>query len=115
MYEIFFFSKLLKKVSLSVKFFLVITVFQIAAWNVFQHIQQRKMLQSQVQQEREIIENLTKQSAVILCASCGKENLVPIRFDINNKFNCEHCDKLNAVYIEIESAITTQPVNLELK
>ena len=95
--------------------FLVITVIQIAVWNIFQYIQHRKIIEDQAQVEREIIRDLTNQSAAISCAGCGKETLVPIRFDINNKFNCQHCDKPNAVYIEIESAITTQPVNLELK
>jgi phage FluMu protein Com len=95
--------------------FLAITVVQIACWNTFQYIQQRKIIEDQAQVERQIIRDLTKQSAAISCASCGKQTLVPIRFDTNNKFNCEHCDKLNAVYIEIESAITTQPVKLKLK
>ena len=95
--------------------FLVITVIQIAGWNIFQYIRQRKIEEDQAQVERQIIKDLTKQAAPISCASWGKETLVPIRFDINNKFDCEHCDASNAVYIEIESAITTQPVNLELK
>jgi|TARA_Y100000310_G_C20009181_1_gene502113 hypothetical protein len=93
--------------------FLILTVIQIAGWNVFQYIQHRKFSEAQSKQEREIIADLTKQSAVIPCASCGKGNLVPIRFDTNNRFECEHCDKINAVYIDVESVISTNPVDLE--
>ena len=91
--------------------FIVITVFQIAGWNIFQYIQQRRDREAQTIQEQEIIQDITRQSALISCAGCGEENLVPIRFDINNRFDCEYCDKANTVFVEIETAITTQPVN----
>ena len=60
--------------------------------------------------EVQILEELGKQTINIPCAACKKENMVPIRLDINNKFDCIECSKENGIYIEVESAQVTTPL-----
>ena len=113
-------------VSVSVAFFLtsfninfwasalLVTVLQIAAWNIFQYFEQKKVAQQQADEEIKLIELLSKQSTIIPCVECKVDNVVPIRFDQDNQFECVGCKKNNAVYMNIESASVTTPLEGKL-
>jgi hypothetical protein len=60
--------------------------------------------------EAENIKAISQQSIITNCAFCEKENLVPIRLDEENKYMCNHCNKLNVVHIEAFSAQTAVPL-----
>ena len=38
---------------------------------------------------------------------------VPIQFDENNSFTCTECDKESVVYMDIESAQVTTPIDTD--
>ncbi len=61
--------------------------------------------------ETEMLAEMSKQGIHIPCAYCKVENFVPIRFDEDNDFNCIECGKTSGVYIDIESATKTAPVD----
>jgi hypothetical protein len=90
--------------------FFLITIIQIVIWNIFQYIQESKLIKFHAEQEQQVFEQLSKQSVVVPCQSCGHESLVPIGLDRNNTFDCDKCNKTNAIYIDIETAIVTTPV-----
>jgi len=71
------------------------------------------MLVLQAEQERAMLESMAKQSAALPCQSCDGETVVPIRLDRDNSFECDHCNELNVVYVNLETAVTTTPVQLE--
>jgi len=66
-----------------------------------------------LEQEKSVLDSIAKQSVALPCQSCKGRTVVPIRLDIDNSFNCDHCDELNVVYVNIETAVTTNPVQLE--
>jgi hypothetical protein len=61
--------------------------------------------------ENERIKEFTKQGVYVECAFCSHSNFVPIRFDVKNEFNCDGCNKKNAVYLDITTTQTTTPID----
>ena len=61
--------------------------------------------------EVQALGELAKQSSEATCAYCGTANVIPIRFDEDNAFECNNCDSQNSVYVAIETAQITSPVN----
>ena len=53
---------------------------------------------------------MSKQTAGLPCIFCGEQNTVIIRLNEDNDFNCESCNKTNAVYIDIETVAKTEPI-----
>ena len=94
------------------KSFGLIVVIQIAGWNIFKYTYSNRVMLKQRELDNKMMEELAKQSIVIPCAYCDKDNLAPVRFDIVNEFECEHCNKKNAIYINLESAQITTPVTI---
>ena len=90
--------------------FLAATVGQFAVWEIVRYIIKVKTATKAAEMEIQILEELGKQTINVPCAACRKVNLVPIRLDINNSFDCIECGKENAVYIEVESAQVTTPL-----
>ena len=84
-------------------------LFQIIAWNIYNHYMQLKNREL----DEQMLKDLAMQSVPIPCSYCEHVNLVPIRFDQNNKFDCTKCKKDNAVYINVESSQITTPIELE--
>jgi hypothetical protein len=62
--------------------------------------------------DNEMLAELAKQSATLPCAYCGQDNISPIRLDDNNVLKCEGCDQESVVYVNLEVAQKTVPVNL---
>ena len=71
------------------------------------------MAHLQLEQEKSLLDSIAKQSVALPCQSCEGRSVVPIRLDIDNSFDCDHCGERNVVYVNIETAVTTNPVQLE--
>ena len=85
-------------------------VLQFAIWEVVRYILEARAAMKSAEMEVQVLEELGKQTINIPCATCNKVNMVPVRLDINNTFDCIECSKQNAVYIEVESALITTPL-----
>jgi Zn finger protein HypA/HybF involved in hydrogenase expression len=57
------------------------------------------------------LELLSKITFTINCAACKQPNEVTINANEDNKFTCEHCNAKNAVYVNVESALVTDPIS----
>jgi hypothetical protein len=90
--------------------FILATVLQFVIWELVRYILEARAAMKAAELEVQILEELGKQTINIPCAACRKENMVPIRLDINNKFDCIDCSKENGVYIDIESVQVTTPL-----
>ena len=76
------------------------------SWLRKQHITQTNKL------ENERIKEFTKQAVEVECSYCKTTNLIPVRFDIDNDFNCTNCNKPNAVYVGVTVTQKTTPLNV---
>jgi hypothetical protein len=77
---------------------------------IFNTILQSRAALKNKELENERIKEFSKQGTVVPCAYCGEDNLAPIRFDVDNKFACNTCGKINSVYINITTAQVTNPL-----
>ena len=93
--------------------FALFTLIQIGIWNVFQYYRDKRLSYLQSEQEKALLDSIAKQSVALPCQSCDGRTVVPIRLDIDNGFDCDHCGERNVVYVNIETAVTTNPVGLE--
>jgi len=85
---------------------------QLVFFYVFNTILQYSTLLKNKKLENERIAEFTKQGIDLECANCNQKNFVPIRFAEDNTFTCLKCTEANAVYINITTAQTTNPVDL---
>lgn len=58
-------------------------------------------------EETQRLEMYESQGLSVQCAFCKNENFIPIRFDIENDFNCTECNKQNSVYVDVTTAQKT--------
>ena len=93
------------------KSFLLVTAIQFVGWHCFSYYNEIKVITKSNEIDELIISEMSKQSAPLPCAFCGESNIVEIRLDKDNEFRCQQCDKVSAVYLEIQSVAKTQPVN----
>jgi len=93
-----------------IKAFILACLTQLAIWQVINHFSNIKL--KQIQQKGQEIEAM--QFLPISCAGCKTSNMVPVRLDYKNSFECNDCKKTNSVYIDISTAMTTDPINLEI-
>tara|TARA_Y100000310_G_C20291949_1_gene627622 strand:+ start:83 stop:490 length:408 start_codon:yes stop_codon:yes gene_type:complete len=95
------------------KSFLVITAIQFSLWNLVQYVLEWRTKLASRKLEVELLSEISKQGVDIPCGYCKVKNFVPIRFDDTNDFECIDCKKVSSVYIEIESAAKTDPIDAE--
>lgn len=62
--------------------------------------------------ENERIKEFSKQAVDVECSYCKSTNLIPVRFDVDNDFECTNCGKPNAVYIGVTVTQKTTPLNV---
>jgi hypothetical protein len=60
------------------------------------------------------LEILSKITFNVPCAACKHFNEVVINPNDDLKFTCVQCEVENAVYINVESAVITQPINTNI-
>ena len=61
------------------------------------------------------LELLSKITFNINCAACKQPNEVVVNANEDTKFICEHCQAKNAVYVNVEAALVTDPLNTGTK
>lgn len=95
-----------------VKPFILTTVGQfVVFWLINTWIRSRQLTQNK-QLENERIKQFNSQGVEVECSYCKTSNLIPVRFDIDNDFECLNCGKPNAVYIGVTVTQKTSPLNV---
>lgn len=101
---------------LSLPFFPVFglaTIFQIFVYNLFSNWRkQRAEIEFEtIQNER--IKEFSKQGIECICPdeNCAAKTYVPIRLDLENKYECPKCKKSVKVYIGSKTFLETTPVS----
>lgn len=74
------------------------------AWNSYVDLRLRI---EEKEQETKRLEMYESQGVDATCAYCNNDNYIPVRFDQDNEFECEHCGKINSVYVDITVAQKT--------
>lgn len=54
-------------------------------------------------------ELLSQNTTIATCAACKKDSTVLVKFDRDNHYICGWCNVKNTVYIDVETAVTTEP------
>lgn len=90
--------------------FILSTVLQFVLWQAFTYVVSTRAAIKNKEIERDIMKEVAANSANIPCTSCKQENFVTIRFDQPNHFKCSKCGVDNVVYIQLESAAVTKPI-----
>lgn len=90
--------------------FIIITFVQIIGWQVFEYIVSVRTALKNKKLANEQLEIVMKNSASVPCANCKTETYIPILFNAPNGFKCEDCGIQNVVYISLETAQTTVPI-----
>lgn len=95
-----------------IKPFVLTTVVQFAGfWLINIMLRNKHMIESK-HLENERIKEFSKQGVDVECSYCKTTNLVPVRFDIDNDFECVNCGKPNAVYVGVTVTQKTTPLNV---
>lgn len=95
-----------------IKPFVLTTVIQFAGfWLINSWLRNKHMIESK-HLENERIKEFSKQGVEVECSYCKATNLVPVRFDIDNDFECINCSKPNAVYVGVTVTQKTTPLNV---
>jgi uncharacterized membrane protein YeaQ/YmgE (transglycosylase-associated protein family) len=92
--------------------FILTIIIQFVGFWMFNTISQHIYNIKQKQLENERIAEFTKQGVEVECAYCKTTNLVPVRFDLDNDFECVNCEKPNAIYIGVTVTQKTTPLNV---
>ena len=92
--------------------FVLSIILQFIGFWIFNTISQRIFSIKERQLENERIAEFSKQGVEVDCAYCKTTNLVPVRFDVDNDFECVNCGKPNAIYIGVTVTQKTTPLNV---
>jgi Ca2+/Na+ antiporter len=93
-----------------IKTFIFVTIIQFIAWHAFTYYNRIKVITKNKEIEREIAEEISKQTATLPCAYCNELNVISVRLDEDNEFDCLSCNRSSAVYIDIETVAKTEPM-----
>lgn len=90
---------------------LISLVLQFAVYNGFNYIVDSLTILRIRKIEYEKIRELSYQTADVTCpCSPTHIQLVPIRLNTDNQYTCNSCQKLIKVYVNIETALATEPI-----
>ena len=93
--------------------FVGVFTLQVILFNIARYVREGYMrVQMKELQVREV-ESFEKQGMDLSCAHCKAESYVPIRFDEQNQFTCEHCGKQNSIYVNVTVARETTALNMD--
>ena len=94
------------------KIFVVVVILQLAITFMVKQLQESHFNIKSKEIELAKITEFSKQGLPLECAYCHNSSLVPLRFDQDNNFICEHCDGDNSIYINVTTAQVTTPLNI---
>ena len=94
------------------KTFIVILVLQLSISFIVRQLQFAYFTTKNKEIETARITEFSKQGLDVECAYCHEQNFIPLRFDIDNNFDCDKCKETNSVYINVTSAQITTPLNI---
>ena len=92
------------------KTFLIATLLQFIIWYLIGYYADWKAKIKLQQIEADMYKEISKQFADVNCAYCGTVNTAPIKITGDNKVECRKCGKESAVYVELEVAQVTSPI-----
>lgn len=92
--------------------FLFTFVIQIAVGFIVSSIRDSWLAIKSEQIENDRIALLSQQGLELKCAHCSNSSFVPIRLDEHNNYDCPHCTKSNAVYLNVTVARETAMMNV---
>lgn len=55
-----------------------------------------------------------QQSVEVSCSYCKERNIVPIKLNTRNTFNCQHCKQLNLMIFQFATARVTTPLDTNI-
>ena len=87
--------------------FAFVSAVQIVVYNVYRYYQQSKAIARNQELDKLALEQISKQTALLPCASCNAEQIVAVELNTANTFECQACNQKNSVYINIETAAMT--------
>lgn len=96
--------------SLLLPTFLIVSVAQFIIFYFYTSNRQARQQQVYLDFLAEQQEVFEAQGAEVQCAACKQPVFVPVQVNNPENFNCPHCNNENAVYVSIETAVTTTPV-----
>ncbi len=86
-------------------------VIQFALYNGFNYIVDSITILRVRKIELEQLKELSFQTTEVTCpCSANHKQIVPLRFNTDNQYTCVTCQKLIKVYINIDTALATQPI-----
>ena len=91
--------------------FIIITIAQIIVWQIVKYVVDVRAAVKNKEIESDLMKQYMANEVVVPCSGCKKENLVPIQLNKSNNFKCSHCDLQNVIYISLEAAQVTTPVD----
>ena len=107
------FALLLTKIQLSVYIvFTLITVLQFVVWHVATRYINSNITSTAGDMYLKVVE-AGRQTKEVSCAGCDSVNDVEIKLNEENAFTCVSCNRVNSVYIDIETVIRTIPVSVK--
>ena len=91
--------------------FLVLVLFQFVFFYFYGEYRKRKFLKIQMETQVKYDEMQSAQSTTVTCP-CDRnlQTTIPIKFNEENTYNCQGCNKQIKVSIETRTALATNPV-----
>lgn len=86
---------------------------QIIIYNIVRHYKESSIVVKMKELETDQIREFSKQGMELQCAHCKAEVFVPIRFDVENSFQCPACSNSNSIYVNVTVARETTPLNVD--
>ena len=91
--------------------FLFVTVIQFVGWFAYNKRLEAILIKDSHQVTERMVTEIAKQQTPLPCNFCKHINIVDIRIDEDNGFECTSCGKNNAVYVSIDTAATTDIID----
>lgn len=86
-------------------------IIQFALYNGLNYITESITLTRIRKIELEQLKELSFQTVEVTCpCSAAHKQIVPLRFNVDNQYTCATCQKLIKVYINIDTALATEPI-----
>ena len=86
-------------------------VLQFIGFYLYGEYQEYRLAKDITEKNLKELEILSKITFNVPCAACKQTNEVVINAKEDTYFDCVHCQAKNAVYVNVEAALVTQPLS----